>query len=958
MKTIFLTLFLLLTTGFIKAQTPGRIWGTTPSGGKYGGGTIFFHDPSNGKDSVVHHFNNPYMKNPYYGKLLLTSDGNYYGLASSSMGVGGVFKYTPDNKIVLLNDFNGNLAYPYGSLIQANDGYLYGLCSSGGGAGNIFRFDPGTNDAAKLIGFNMGGAGSNPYGSLMQAKDGFLYGLTSTAGINNGGALFKCDLNGNITPLHYFATGSSPNADVIQASDGSLYGMTPGAGANGKGYVFRLDTNSTFSIVFDFDSINGANPYGNLIQASDGNFYGMTVNGGVYNLGVVFKIDQAGVFTKLIDFDRSNGANPYGDLMEGSDGLLYGLTSGGGNGNSGSAFSMDFSGSLTSIYYFSNGESPRGTLVEMANGNLLGMTLYGGYANAGYVFQMPKTAGNSLLSTTSFFYTPEGCSPFGALLQAGNGTLYGSTNYGGLSNNGTLFKIDPYSGYFQQLAVFNGSKGANPNGSLVEVNGSLYGTTYSGGANNQGVIFKYDTAGHVLDTVGTFNGLNGMNAGSGLIRCSDGLLYGTTPQGGVNYYGNIFKFDPSNDQLDTLVSFDGTNANYPLGRLLEGADGNFYGMSNSGGVNGNGNIYKCSKTGQLTSLYDFGPNTYPNADLIQGINGNLYGMTPGGGTNNMGQIFMCTTTGSFTTLYNFTGSEAPYGSLLKATTGNFYALASAGGANNLGLLFEFDPTNSNYTNQLSLSVKSGYYPYDNTMIETVEKPTFDSLLLCGKEGIALFANINGAQPPLSYSWSGGSSNDTIQAIVAGNYSLSVTDAQGITVTSSIFIQKHDTLSVTAGSDIHYCPGDTVHLLANSSGGEGNVTYNWVPGNLNSSNPAIYPTNSLSYTVSITDAVGCTKSAVQQVINDGCTTADLLNEHSGNSFDILPNPNSGAFKLNFNGSDGQAKSVTISDGIGRLIYKNTLKDGPLSIDLTGLQKGTYFIIVENESGKMTKRFIVE
>ena len=239
----------------------------------------------------------------------------------------------------------------------------------------------------------------SPVGTLTEANDGKLYGVTNTGGSNNAGIIFSFELSGQtFLKLKDFdiAHGGSPTASLMQASNGSLYGSA-GGGANNAGVIFSFDLSHSYTLLKTFGySEDGSNISGSLARANNGNLYGMCTNGGSNNLGVLFSFDIASsAYTRLRDFDYVNGSYPYGSLVQASDGKLYGMTSRGGfDDNScydydlGTIFSFDVtSGTYTRlkklINYCGSGGSttgghPFGSLINAKDGKLYGMTSTGG----------------------------------------------------------------------------------------------------------------------------------------------------------------------------------------------------------------------------------------------------------------------------------------------------------------------------------------------------------------------------------------------------------------------------------------------------------------------------------------------------------------------------------------------------------------------------------------------------
>jgi uncharacterized repeat protein (TIGR03803 family) len=367
----------------------------------------------------------------------------------------------------------------------------------------------------------------------------------------------------------------------------------------------------------------------------------------------------------LHSFQGTDAANPFAGLLRASNGNFYGTTYGGGaNSGSGTVFEMTPSGTLVWVYSFcaqtncTDGSLPVGTLIQATNGNLYGTTLGGGANNRGTVFQV--TLGGTLTVLYSFCNLAgctDGSQPYGGVIQAANGTLYGTTSFGGANSWGEVFSIGTGGGAPTTLYSFCPATGcldgARPHAALVQAtNGELYGTTYEGGANNgNGTVFKIAIGGG-LTTLYSFCALTNCTDGSTpiapLVQASNGYLYGTTEYGGTgNSNGTVFLITPSG-ALTTLYSFCYTgvctDGQGPTGGLVQATDGNLYGTADSGG-NGYGSIYKITPSGAFTSVYYFpgpGQGQEPYAGLIQAPNGEFYGTTFIGGAAGYGEVFSLT----------------------------------------------------------------------------------------------------------------------------------------------------------------------------------------------------------------------------------------------------------------------------------------------------------------------------
>jgi uncharacterized repeat protein (TIGR03803 family) len=217
------------------------------------------------------------------------------------------------------------------------------------------------------------------------------------------------------------------------------------------------------------------------------------------------------------------------------------------------------------------------------------------------------------------FSDPHGAGPNSPLIQATDGSLYGTTPNGGIYGMGSIFRITT-TGVFTLLYSFNSPDGAYPAAGLLQAtNGMLYGTTeFGGGSTGSGTIFQSDLTG-ALTTLYSFSGADGANSVASLVQATDGNLYGTTAGGGS--YGTIFKITLSG-VFTQLVSFDGTDGANPECALLQGSDRNLYGTTKGGGSSGLGTVFQLNvglmKTGtvQVTTNSPqatftlFGPTTY------------------------------------------------------------------------------------------------------------------------------------------------------------------------------------------------------------------------------------------------------------------------------------------------------------------------------------------------------------
>ncbi len=250
----------------------------------------------------------------------------------------------------------------------------------------------------------------------------------------------------------------------------------------------------------------------------------------------------------------------------------------------------------------------------------------------------------------------------------------------------------------------DGTDGTNPYAGLVQdTQGNLYGTAYQGGMNAVGTVFMVDTTGKET-LLYTFTGTMGDGAYpiGGLVRDGQGNLYGTTNQGGTSGRGTVFKLDTTGKETVIHSFTGGADGTTPYAGLVQDTQGNLYGTTPQGGTSNKGAVFKVDTTGKETVLYSFtgakGDGEYPFAGLVQDTQGNLYGTTSQGGTSGLGTVFKLDTTGKETVLYSFTGTGGdganPYTGLVRDTPGNLYGTTRMGGdpTCQCGTVFKVDTT--------------------------------------------------------------------------------------------------------------------------------------------------------------------------------------------------------------------------------------------------------------------------
>ncbi len=344
---------------------------------------------------------------------------------------------------------------------------------------------------------------------------------------------------------------------------------------------------------------------------------------------------------------------------------------------------------------------PKGGLVQGSDGSLYGTTTYGGAYGQGTVFELTT---NGVLTTLVSFDGTNGSCPSAALLLAGDGNFYGTTPFGGTNgNHGTVFRLAP-SGLLTTLVSFDGTNGSQSFAGLIQgADGNFYGTTAGGGAKNLGTVFRMLPDG-ALTTLFSFNGANGSAPLSPVVQGTNGNFYGTCSTDISYYRGTVFQMTAAGI-LTQSVPFTGYNGKNPPAALILGTNGLLYGTTEYGGnfsLNGGfgfGTVFRMTSTGALTSLVSFGgPNgSYCVSSLVQGTDGNFYGTTAGGGRGGTvtggGTVFKMTPAGALTTLVSFNGANgnSPQAPPIQASDGNFYGTTMYGGPNGGGTVFRVTP---------------------------------------------------------------------------------------------------------------------------------------------------------------------------------------------------------------------------------------------------------------------------
>ncbi len=344
----------------------------------------------------------------------------------------------------------------------------------------------------------------------------------------------------------------------------------------------------TFTVLLNFNNTNGYLASSNLTDIN-GVLYGTTEEGGSSSVGTLYSYNPSnGQFQTLINFNNSGGTGPLTSVTD-VNGVLYGTAYNGGASSDGTLYSYNPStGQTQTLLSFSgtNGANPQSDLLNV-NGTLYGTTLNGGAASDGNLYSYNTSTGQ-YQSLADFNNGNSSQFPVGSLLNV-NGTLYGTTEYGGLANAGTIFSYNIASNQLVTAANFIGSNGAAPQAGMVDVNGTLYGTTDLGGSSGEGTVFSYNPSTASITTLVNFTFANGALPNADLLNVN-GTLYGTTSGGNPSGDGTLFSYNIANGTFQTLINFTGTNGNSPAASLTD-INNTLYGTTQLGGSSDHGELF-------------------------------------------------------------------------------------------------------------------------------------------------------------------------------------------------------------------------------------------------------------------------------------------------------------------------------------------------------------------------------
>jgi uncharacterized repeat protein (TIGR03803 family) len=362
----------------------------------------------------------------------------------------------------------------------------------------------------------------------------------------------------------------------------------------------------------------------------------------------------------------------------------------------------------------SGGVAPSSELTQLRDRNAyVGVAAYGGRHNCGSIYSVDGQ--RQVRTLYSFRCALGGAWPKanGPLVEAADGSLWGTTTYGGAESVGSVFRWSPREGFDEvhSFAAF-GETGRLPQAGLAPgADGRLWGSTSSGPVGKQaGLVFSVGSGGGV-QVVHVFDEVNDPQSGArpmaALTPGPGGVLFGTTAFGGEYDRGTAFAIAPQGD-LTTLHAFRGgaRDGEYPMHALLYASDGHLWGVTSTGGRGGNGVVYRLKPSGDTKVIRNFGgasadpaDGRFPSGRLAEGAGGVLYGVTVGDGVRRNGGLFDATVfalypQGGFATLHRFDRASLFDGPIAGPTItdeNRLLGTTPAGGENDAGRLYRIIP---------------------------------------------------------------------------------------------------------------------------------------------------------------------------------------------------------------------------------------------------------------------------
>jgi len=638
----------------------------------------------------------------------------------------------------------------------------------------------------------------------------------------------------------------------------------------------------------------GYGPTGSLIRSGN-KLFGMTDDGGVNQIGNIFSIDTNGNnYTDIYDFQGTDGLSPQGSLTFSiTQDTLFGMTENGGKFFLGNAFSIDTTGNhYNDIIDFSgtnfggpNGQNPLGSLLLSVTGDtLFGMTSGAGGSGYGNIFSV-ATNGSNYLDMQDFDGVTNGGNPHGSLtFSVTKDTLFGMTSVNDLYLHGNIFCITTNASAFADLYNFTNGAINSPYGSLLLSGSQLYGMS------SDGYVFGFNPNGNVLTNLSYVG-----NSPFGDLIISNNTLYGMTSGGGSNGEGNIFSINTSGTNYVDIVDFTALNGQNPQGDLLQ-LGTKFYGMTQYGGLNGVGVVFSLDTVFRLSIIDTTNPNT---CALISG-----------------------------SATANAVGGTTPYTYLWNDASSQTTAIAQNLNAGTY-TVYVFDVYGAEDSASVTLTQPTPVVINSQNVLTNVS---------ChgGNNGSGVLS-VSGGTPPYYYNWV--SPNGTFSGsdslaigLVAGNYSITVSDHTSCMATTTVVITQPPALTTSGNlvSNLN-CNGDNGGIASVSAIG-GILPYTYLWNDANSQTMAIATGLAAgTYTVIVTDSCGGDISYQRIIISQPTTLISAISSQTnvacyGGVGDAIVSTNGGISPYTYLWNDASSQTTAAANNLTAGNYTLTVTDG--------------------------------
>jgi hypothetical protein len=198
---------------------------------------------------------------------------------------------------------------------------------------------------------------------------------------------------------------------------------------------------------------------------------------------------------------------------------------------------------------------------------------------------------------------------------------------------------------------------------------------------------------------------------------------------------------------------------------------------------------------------------------------------------------------------------------------------------------------------------------------------------CGSGSGSATVTVTSGKAPFSFDWNTGQTDSSISGLSAGTYTVTMTDADSCTVVDTATIGNANiTLNVSITSQNTSCGSATGSATASVSNGSPQYSYSW---SNNQSGPTINNITAGSYTVTVTDANGCTGTATATVTAPGAPTLNVTKND-----------------ISCNGADDGSATASASSGSGS--YTFAWSNGSSNPSISGLSPGSYSVTVTDDS----------